>query len=63
MEYIAIAAAAAKLIETLVPKIRDAIHSGDLTPEQEAKARADYATYRALGGAAYEGPEYELSGR
>lgn len=63
MEYIAIAAAAANLIQTLVPKIRDAINSGELTPAQEDKARAAYDAYRALGGKAYEGPEYELSGR
>lgn len=63
MEYIALAAAASKLIQSLLPQIRDLIHGGALTPEQEAQARADYAAYRALGGNAYAGPEYDLSGR
>lgn len=60
---IALASAAFKLIQQSIPAIRDAIHGGQLTPEQEAQARAEYEKLRALAGDAYSGPEYELSGR
>lgn len=63
MEYIILAGAAWDLIQKLIPQIRDQINSGELTDEQAAKAKEDYAFYRKLGGAKYSGSEYELSGR
>lgn len=62
-EYIALGSAALRLLQTLIPQIRDAINGGTLTAEQEADARVTYAASRAAGGDLYSGPEYDLSGR
>lgn len=51
------------LTEQAIPIIRDAFASGKIPDEEAAEWRKIYENLRALGGAAYSGPEYELSGR
>ncbi len=51
------------LAEKLVPMIRDAFANGDIPASQQAEVRAKYEALRAVGGEAFSGPEYELSGR
>lgn len=63
LQAIALAAAATQLLQTYIPIIRDQINGGELTPETEAQARAEYEKLRAAGGQSFSGPEYELSGR
>ncbi len=63
ISIIALANAAIVVVEKAVPAIRDAFSRGDIPPEKQAQVRADYEKLRALGGDAFSGPEYELSGR
>lgn len=63
LSAIALASAATQLLQTYIPIIRDQINGGKLTPETEVKARAEYDKLREVGGGAFSGPEYELSGR
>jgi hypothetical protein len=60
---IALADAALVLINKAIPAIRDAFASGEIPVEKQAEVRAKYEALRAAGGAAFQGPEYELSGR
>lgn len=46
-----------------VPVIRDAFRSGQIPDEEAAEWRKKYEALRALGGDAFSGPDYELSGR
>lgn len=59
----ALASAAMALIKQLMPQLRDAINGGDLTPEQEAKARAEYESLRGQLGGEFTGSHWQLSGR
>ncbi len=60
---LALANAAAALIEKAIPAIRDAISRGEIPPDKQAQVRSEYEKLRAKGGDAFTGPEYELSGR
>jgi hypothetical protein len=51
------------LAEQTIPIIRDAFKNGDIPDEEAAEWRDKYNKLRALGGDAYSGPDYELSGR
>lgn len=51
------------LTEKAIPMIRDAFKNGDIPDDEAAEWRKKYETLRALGGDAYSGPDYELSGR
>lgn len=66
MEIIAIigmADAALSFLQKAVPAIRDAFARGEVPVEKQQEVRAKYEKMRALGGDAFKGPEYELSGR
>jgi hypothetical protein len=60
---LALANAAVALAEKAVPVIRDMFASGDIPDEEAAAWRVKYDALRALGGSAFQGPEYDLSGR
>jgi hypothetical protein len=60
---LALANAAVALAQKAIPVIRDAFASGDIPDEEAAEWRKKYEALRALGGEAYSGPDYELSGR
>lgn len=60
---LALANAAIALAEKAIPVIRDAFASGEIPDEEAAAWRDKYNKLRALGGDAYSGPDYELSGR
>jgi hypothetical protein len=51
------------LAEKAIPVIRDAFASGAIPDAEAAEWRDKYNKLRALGGDAYSGPDYELSGR
>lgn len=55
--------AAGKFVIDSLPALRDAINGGALSEADEQAARDVYTNYRALGGAKYSGPDYDLSGR
>lgn len=63
MTIIIAADAAMTFLQKAIPAIRDAFASGDVPVEKQAEVRAKYEQFRAAGGAAFSGPEYELSGR
>lgn len=60
---LAFASAAMSLVKQLLPTIRDAINGGELSVEDEAKARAEYESLRGQLGGEYTGSHWELSGR
>lgn len=60
---LALIAGIVSLAEKTIPMIRDAFKNGDIPDEEAAMWRERYNQLRALGGDAYSGPEYELSGR
>lgn len=55
--------AAMLFLQKAIPAIRDAFAAGDIPAEKQQEVRDKYNKLRAMGGAAFEGPEYELSGR
>jgi hypothetical protein len=60
---LALIAGVVALAEKTIPIIRDAFKNGDIPDAEAAEWRAKYNTLRALGGDAYSGPDYDLSGR
>lgn len=60
---LALANAAVALAEKAIPVVRDAFAGGQIPDAEAAEWRRKYAALRALGGDAYAGPDYELSGR
>lgn len=60
---LALANAAVALAEKAIPVIRDAFASGEIPDAEAAEWRDKYNRLRALGGDAFKGPEYDLSGR
>lgn len=49
------------LLNILIPKVEEAIKSGQITPEQQQKVRDAYLQLRALGDGAFAGPEWDPS--
>jgi hypothetical protein len=60
---IALADAAIAFLNKAIPAIRDAFEGGEIPADKQAEVRRKYEALRAAGGAAFSGPEYELSGR
>lgn len=52
--------AALALAEKLLPIIDARVKSGAITPEQQLESRNKYLALRALGDAAFTGPEWEI---
>lgn len=62
-EMLALISGLVTLAEQSIPIIREAFKNGDIPDEEAAAWRNKYNALRALGGDAYSGPDYELSGR
>jgi hypothetical protein len=60
---LSLASAAMALAKQAMPLVRDAINGGQLSAEDEAKARAEYESLRGQLGGEYEGSHWQLSGR
>lgn len=60
---LALAEGVIALAEKAIPVIRDLFKSGEIPDSEAAEWRDKYNKLRALGGDAYSGPDYELSGR
>jgi len=60
---LALADGVVTLAQKAIPVIRDAFASGQIPDDQADEWRRKYEALRQLGGAAYSGPDYELSGR
>lgn len=63
METLLLAGGILALAEKAIPIIRDMFRKGEIPDAEAAEWRRKYAALRALGGEAYSGPDYELSGR
>lgn len=61
MEEIALMSALVALAAKLTPIIEEKIKSGEISVDDQVKVRADYLAFRALGDAAYAGPEWAQS--
>lgn len=57
------ASAGLKFAKEAIPAIREALSSGEISADQQAKVRADYESLRSQLGGEWTGPEWELSGR
>lgn len=59
----ALASASIKLIQQLMPSIRDALQGGELSAADQSKLRAEYDSLRGQLGNEYQGSHWNLSGR
>ena len=60
METIILINAALALVEKLLPTLSKSLHAGEITPAQQAEARASYLALRAKADAAFTGPEWDV---
>lgn len=63
LTIMALASATITLVKEIMPQVRDAINGGELSAEDEAKARAEYESLRKQLGGEFTGSHWELSGR
>ena len=61
MEWIAIINAGISILETAIPRLREAVQNGDVTPEQQKTVEDRLNALRQPG--AFSGPEWKKSGR
>lgn len=59
MEEILLINASLALVEKLLPRLADALKTGQITPAQQQELRDRYAALRAKADAAFAGPEWD----